>query len=90
MNINNGSTVELDNAAQTLAGLNGSAQSTLNLFNGSGAALTVGGGSFAGTITDNANGASLVKNTSGILYLTGANIYYGSTTVTAGALCTVP
>ena len=86
LNINNGSTVELDNAAQTLAGLNGSAQSTLNLFNGSGAALTVGGGSFAGTITDNANGASLVKNTSGNLYLTGANIYYGSTTVTAGAL----
>ncbi len=86
LNINNASTVELDNPAQNLAGLNGSALSTLNLFNGSGAALTVGGGSFAGTINDNATGASLVKNTTGTLYLTGANTYYGSTMVTAGAL----
>ena len=88
LNINNASTVEFDNPAQTLAVLNGSAQSTLNLFNLSGTTLTVGAGSFAGTINDNMNIASLVKNTTGTLYLTGpgVNTYYGPTTVTAGAL----
>ena len=86
LNINNASTVELDNLAQTLAGLNGSAQSTLNLFNGNGTTLTVGSGSFAGSINDGMNAANLVKNTTGTLYLNGASTYYGSTTVTAGAL----
>ncbi len=86
LNINNASTVELDNPAQTLAVLNGSSASTLNLFNESGTMLTVGAGSFAGSINDGGNAASLTKTTTGILYLTGANTYYGSTTVTAGAL----
>ena len=76
----------MDNTAQTLVGLNGSPGSTLYLAYANGATLTVGGGSFAGTINDNQNIANLVKNTTGILYLTGANTYYGSTTVTAGAL----
>ena len=84
LNINNGlSTVTLSNTAQTLAGLNGSPGSTLLLAYGGGATLTVGSGSFAGTINDEANAANLVKNTTGILYLTGPNSYYGSTTVTA-------
>ncbi len=86
LNINNGSAVTLSNPAQTLAGLNGSPGSTLVLAYGNGATLTVGGGSFAGTINDNQNVANLVKNTTGTLYLTGQNTYYGSTTVTAGAL----
>ena len=86
LNINNASTVKLDNPAQTLAVLNGSSASTLNLFNESGTMLTVGAGSFAGSINDGGNAASLTKTTTGILYLTGANTYYGSTTVTAGAL----
>ena len=91
LNINNGlSTVTLSNTAQTLAGLNGVPGSTLVLAYANGATLTVGGGSFAGTINDNQNIANLVKNTSGTLYLTGANAYYGSTTVTAGTCCTVP
>ena len=66
--------------------MNGVPGSTLVLAYANGATLTVGGGSFAGTINDNQNIANLVKNTSGTLYLTGANAYYGSTTVTAGAL----
>ena len=87
LNINNGlSTITLGNTAQTLAGLNGVPGSTLVLAYANGATLTVGGGSFAGTINDNQNIANLVKNTTGTLYLTGANAYYGSTTVTAGAL----
>ena len=77
----------LDNPAQALAGLNGSAASTLNLSYSGGTTLTVGGGSFAGAIIDpTQSGANLVKNTTGILYLTGANAYYGSTTVNGGAL----
>ena len=87
LNINNGlSTVTLSNTAQTLAGLNGVPGSTLLLAYGQGATLTVGSGSFAGSINDDTNEANLVKTTTGILYLTGANTYYGSTTVTAGAL----
>ncbi len=65
LNINNASTVELDNTAQTLVGLNGSPGSTLYLAYANGATLTVGGGSFAGTINDNQNIANLVKNTTG-------------------------
>ncbi len=88
LNINSGlSTVTFSNTAQTLAGLNGSVGSTLALAYGGGATLTVGSGSFAGAITDpNQGGANLVKTTTGTLYLTGANTYYGLTTVTAGAL----
>ncbi len=85
------STVTFSNTAQTLAGLNGSVGSTLALAYGGGATLTVGSGSFAGSITDpNQGGANLVKTTTGTLYLTGANTYYGLTTVTAAHCFTAP
>ena len=90
LDINGTSTVTLSNSAQALAGLNGSAASTLALSynaNSNATTLTIGSGSYAGAITDPTNaGASLVKTTTGTLYLSGANSYYGTTTVTAGAL----
>ena len=64
LNINGTSTVTLLNPAQTLAGLNGSAASTLALSYSGGTTLTVGSGSFAGAIIDpTQSGANLVKNT---------------------------
>ena len=78
-------TVNIQNAATTLATLNGSgalnlATSTLPTI------LTVtGGGSFSGNITSAAGGGSIVVN-GGSLALSGSNSYSGTTTVQTGTL----
>ena len=86
LTLNGASSVTFANSAQTLSALNGSASSALN-FNGGGTTLTLGGGTFAGAINDNTpSGSSLVKNTTGLLVLSGPNGLVGTTTVNAGAL----
>ena len=78
-------TVNIQNAATTLATLNGSgvlnlASSTLPTI------LTVtGGGSYSGNITSAAGGGSIVVN-GGSLTLSGSNGYSGTTTVQSGTL----
>ena len=81
LTINGTSKRHVLNSAQTLSTLNGPASSTLN-FSGPGTTLTLGGGTFAGTINDNTpSGSNLVKSTTGLLVLSGPNGMVGSTTV---------
>jgi autotransporter-associated beta strand protein len=79
-NLTDAGTANFNNAAQTIATLNGSG--TVNL--GPGNVLTVGGGgNFTGVITD--PGATLIIS-GGDLVLTGANTYTGNTDITGGSL----
>jgi fibronectin-binding autotransporter adhesin len=81
-----GVTLDLNNAAQTIASLSGAAQTTVAIGTG---ALTVGDASnttFAGTITGGGNPVSLVKQGSGALTLAGPSSYAGGTLITNGTI----
>jgi fibronectin-binding autotransporter adhesin len=82
----NGGTLQLSAANETIGSLAGSG-GTIDLFNGGGRTLTVGGDnstSFAGLIQG--DGGSLVKTGSGTLALTASHTYTGGTTINAGVL----
>ena len=59
-------------------------------FSGNGTTLTIGSGAYAGAITDSTSGSNLVKNTTGLLDLSGPSNLQGTTTVQAGACSTGP
>ncbi|MBN8460812.1 MAG: autotransporter-associated beta strand repeat-containing protein [Verrucomicrobia bacterium] len=84
LNLSNNGSLNFGDVTQTVAKLDGTAGTTVKLFNSS---LTVNGSdnsSFAGVI--NGSGGSLIKNGSGTLTLSGANTYSGGTMVSAGTL----
>jgi fibronectin-binding autotransporter adhesin len=79
-------TFRLGAANETIGSLAGSG-GTVDLFNGAGRTLTIGGsasGNFAGTVSG--NGGSLTKSGTGTLTLSGTNTYSGATNVTDGTL----
>lgn len=82
-----GATLDLITTSQTLTALNGGG-TVLN--NGGGSSvLTVGSGSFSGSIQNSTSGGGtvgLVKNTAGTLNLSGSNTFTGGVTVDAGTL----
>jgi autotransporter-associated beta strand protein len=83
-NLVDSGTVNFDNAARTIATLNGSG--LVNLAGASGTAMTVSaGGTFSGSINDGGLGGSLAV-TGGTLNLSGANSYTGTTSIASGAL----
>jgi outer membrane autotransporter protein len=77
--------LQLNNHNETIGSLLGASTGKVQL--GS-AILTVGAGNFPGTIADGFSGVGgqLVKNTSGVLTLSGANTYTGNTSVNNGQL----
>ena len=79
--------LELRDLSDTIGALFGSSVGTVGLGSGT---LTVGAGDFSGVIRDGTVGAGvggqLVKNTSGVLTLSGANTYTGNTSVNNGQL----
>ena len=79
--------LELRDFNDTIGALFGSSVGTVGL---GGATLTVGAGDFSGVIRDGTVGSGvggqLVKNTSGVLTLSGANTYTGNTSVNNGQL----
>ena len=84
--VNSNGILNLNNYAQTIAGLSGSGSVALGS-----AALTVNtaAGSaytFYGVIADSGSGGSLVKSGAGTLTLSGANTYTGGTTIQGGIL----
>ncbi len=75
--------LDFNGATVSVASLTGAASGVVTL---NGTALTLGAGSFAGTIEDGASVGSLVKTGAGLLALTGANTYTGGTVIGGGAL----
>ncbi|MBL9090568.1 MAG: autotransporter-associated beta strand repeat-containing protein, partial [Planctomycetaceae bacterium] len=77
-------TVNLQNAAQSLAALNGTTSAAVVALQGT--TLTVaGGGSYAGAITDG-GGVGALTVAGSTLTLTGTSTYTGATTVASGTL----
>jgi fibronectin-binding autotransporter adhesin len=92
----NSGTFDLNGRTETISVLNGSASGTVTNTAATGATLTVGtdgftglgGGTFAGVITDGSTSGTtaLVKTGAGTLTLTGFSTYTGGTTITGGTL----
>lgn len=81
--------LQVDGVAVNLGTLNG-AGGINNSHATNTASISVGAGSFSGVISNGtpANGMGLIKNTAGILSLSGANTYSGLTHIQAGTLTT--
>ena len=85
----NSGTVDLHGFSPTIGALNGSG-GTIQTNVAGAVALTIGnggaGGSYAGSIQNNAGTVSLIKTGAGTQTLSGNNSYSGGTTVTTGTL----
>lgn len=86
-NVSANNTLQLDGVAVQLGTLNG-AGSVTNVHATNAATATIGAGVFSGIISNGAASTALVKNTAGVLTLSGACSYTGTTDVLAGKLFT--
>ena len=76
-------TVNFNSATRMLASLSGAATGVLTL---NGTTLSVGSGTFAGSLQNGASAGSFTKTGTGTLLLTGANTFTGTTSITGGTL----
>ena len=78
-----GGSLDLNDNAQTLAGLSGTGGTVMNSGSGTPVLTVNGGGTFAGLII---GGVALTKSGAGTVILAGTNTYAGPTTVSGGEL----
>ena len=89
LTVNTGGTLDLGGTSQTVGNFTGTGGTVAG--NGGSATLVIGysngtGGNFAGALTNGTGTLALTKTGTGILTVSGTNVYGGATTISAGAL----